>query len=55
MSLLYNGPLDILIETKIVTDPRLVDAQFCSLSVQSHNALRIGLDKRTRSIVPKQL
>ena len=55
LSLLYNGPLDILIETKIATDPRLVDAQFCSLSVQSHNALRIGLDKRTRSIVPKQL
>jgi len=55
LSLLYNGPLDILIETKIAADPRLLDAQFCSLSVQAHNAARIGFDKETRAIVPRAL
>ena len=55
LSLLYNGSLDILIETKIAEDPRLLDAQFCSLSVQANNAARVGFDKETRAIVPRAL
>jgi len=55
LSQLYNAPLDFLIERRIREDARLRDAQFCSLCLQVHNASRVGLDQRSRSIVPPAL
>ena len=55
LSLVYNAPLDILIERQIAREPRLTAAQFCSLSLQVHNASRVGLEKRSRTIVPPAL
>lgn len=55
LSLLYNAPLDMLIETKLATIPEMREAQFCSLLLQTHNAASVGLDKRSRSIVPGSL
>ena len=55
LSQLYNAPLDILIERRLSEEPRLRDAQFCSLCLQVHNASRVGLDKESRAIVPQPL
>ncbi len=55
LSQLYNAPLDILIERQMHEEPRLRDAQFCSLCLQVHNAARIGFHKDSRTIVPPAL
>ena len=55
LSLLYNAPLDMLIETQITTIPEMREAQFCSLLIQAHSAVSIGLNKRSRTIVPVSL
>ena len=55
LSLLYNAPLDMLIETQLATILEMREAQFCSLILQAHNAASHGLDKRSRSIVPGAL
>lgn len=52
LSLVYNGALDMVIEARLHDDPRLRDAQFCSLNLQVHNAARVGFHKESRSIVP---
>ena len=55
LSLLYNAPLDMLIERRLAEIPAMREAQFCSLYVQLHNATSFGLDKRSRSVVPGPL
>jgi hypothetical protein len=55
LSLLYNAPLDMLIERRLAEIPEMREAQFCSLYVQLHNAASFGLDKRSRSVVPGPL
>lgn len=55
LSLLFNGPLDILIEQDIAKIPALREAQFCSLFLQAHNAAEMGLNKETRTVVPPAL
>lgn len=52
LSPLYNGLLGMLIETKLAPGAQHADAQFCSLSVQAHNAGRTESDNGTRAIVP---
>ena len=55
LSRLYNAPLDMLIERRLAEIPEMREAQFCSLYVQLHNAASVGLDKRSRSVVPGPL
>ena len=55
LSLLYNAPLDMLIETQIAMIPEMREAQFCSLLIQAHSGVSVGLNKRSRSIVPGPL
>lgn len=55
LSQLFNAPLDILIERRIREENDLCDAQFCSLCLQVHNASRVGLEPRSRAIVPPAL
>ena len=55
LSLLYNAPLDMLIERQLAEIPEMREAQYCSLYLQLHNAASFGLDKRSRSVVPPPL
>jgi len=55
LSLLYNAPLDMLIERRLADIPAMREAQVCSLFLQMHNAASVGLDKRSRSVVPAPL
>ena len=56
IGLLYNAPLDMLIERRIrAMNPEMREAQYCSLYLQMHNAARYGLDRHTRSVVPAPL
>lgn len=55
LSLLYNGPLDILIEGHLAENEVMREAQVCSLFLQMHNAASVGLDKSNRSVVPAPL
>jgi len=55
LSLLYNAPLDMLIERRLSEIPEMREAQVCSLFLQMHNAMSVGLDKRSRSVVPAPL
>ncbi len=55
LSLLYNAPIDMMIERRIAEIPAMREAQYCSLYLQLHNATRMGLSKKTRSVVPGPL
>ena len=55
LSLLFNGPLDILIERELAKIPVLREAQFCSLFLQCHQAAQMGLNRENRSVVPTPL
>lgn len=52
LSLLYNAPLDMLIERQLAQIAEMREAQTCSLSQQMHNAAMVGLNKSSRSVVP---
>ena len=55
LSLLFNGPLDILIERELAKTPALREAQYCSLFLQCHQAAQMGLNPENRSVVPPPL
>ncbi len=55
LSLLFNGPLDILIEKRIAAVEELREAQFCSLVLQAHNAAAMGLKPENRAVIPAAL
>jgi tetratricopeptide (TPR) repeat protein len=55
LSLLFNGPLDIVIEKRIATVEELREAQFCSLVLQAHNAAAMGLKPENRAVIPAVL
>jgi hypothetical protein len=55
LSLLFNGPLDILIEKRIAGEEELREAQFCSLVLQAHNAAAMGLKPENRAVIPAAL
>lgn len=55
LSLLFNGPLDILIEQELAKIPALREAQYCSLFLQCHQTAQMGLNAENRSVVPSPL
>ncbi len=55
LSLIFNGPLDIVIEKRIADVEPLREAQFCSLVLQAHNAASMGLKPENRAIIPSPL
>lgn len=55
LSLLFNGPLDILIEKRIAAVEELREVQFCSLVLQARNAAAMGLKPENRAVIPAAL
>ncbi len=55
LALLFQAPLDILIEKRLAEIPELREAQFCSLLLQVHGATEAGLDSANRELLPGKL
>ncbi len=55
LALLFQVPLDILIEKRLAEIPELREAQFCSLLLQVHGATQTGLDPTSRELLPSKL
>jgi tetratricopeptide (TPR) repeat protein len=55
LALLFQVPLDILIEKRLAKIPELREAQFCSLLLQVHGATQTGLDSASRELMPPKL
>lgn len=55
LALLFQVPLDILIEKRLAEIPELREAQFCSLLLQVHAATQAGLDSTSRELLPGKL
>ena len=55
LALLFQVPLDILIEKRLAEVPELREAQFCSLLLQVHGATQAGLDSSNRELIPGKL
>ena len=53
--LLFEVPMDILIERRLAEVPELREARFCSLSLQVHNAAQAGLNSKSRDLIPPRL
>jgi len=55
LGLLFQVPLDILIEKRLTEVTELREAQFCSLLLQVHGASQAGLDSANRELMPAKL
>lgn len=55
LNLLFQVPLDILVEKRLAEVPELREAQFCSLLLSVHDCTHAGLNSPNRELMPGKL
>ncbi len=55
LNLLFQVPLDILVEKRLSEVPELREAQFCSLLLRVHDVTHAGLNSPNRELIPGKL